>query len=185
MAGAAKERRGGRHYLGKASGVALRQRVYRTREYLEIDEIDGYDVVRRRVFFDDVLLVTYHRFLGWPFVAMLGAMSAIFALITLAIAWENRRGDLSFALVFGAVSVLPFLVPLLLRLILMVDAVTVYGRRSRAQVHFPFRKARAREVYTQICRAVREQQERLARELARAERRAAPPAAAAPPVSGL
>ena len=165
MAKAASERRAGRHYLGKASGVALRQRVYRTREYLEVDEIDGYDVVRKRVFFDDVLLVTYHRFLGWSYVVGVSILLALFTLISVAIGASDRRTGL---IVF-AVSALPFLVLLLLRLILRVDAVTVFGKRSKAQVQFAFRKARAREVYVQLCRAVREQQERLARGLQRAQ----------------
>ncbi len=165
MAKGASERRGGRHYLGKASGVALRQRVYRTREYLEVDEIDGYDVVRKRVFFDDVLLVTYHRFLGWPYLVGVLVLLALFTLISLAIAVSDRRGGL---IVF-AVTALPFLVLLLLRLVLKVVAVTVFGKRSKAQVQFAFKKARAREVYVQLCRAVREQQERLARELHRSQ----------------
>jgi hypothetical protein len=177
MAGGGKERRGGRHYLGKASGIALRQRVYRAREYLEVDEIDGYDVVRKRVFFDDVVLVTYHRFLGWPYLAGIGVVLALFVLISLGIGVSDARAGL----ITFALGALPFLVLLLLRLILKVDAVTVFGKRSKAQVHFPFRKARAREVYVQLCRAVREQQERLAREFSRAQ---APRAVPAPPAGG-
>lgn len=169
-----KDRRGGRHYLGKASGVALRQRVYRTREYLEIDEIDGYDVVRRRVFFDDVVLVTYHRFFGWPYLVAIGLMLALFTMASLA----AGVGNASAGLIAFAVSGLPFLVLLVLRLIMKVDAVTVFGKRSKAQIHFPFRKARAREVYLQLCRAVREQQDRLARELQKAQ---APRIVPAPP----
>lgn len=174
MAATGRERRGGRHYLGKASAVALRQRVYRTRECLEVDEIDGYDVVRKRVFFDEVLLVTYHRFLGLPFLIAMGAFSVLFGLLSLAIAVRDLSAGLWFALLLAA----PFLVAFVLRLMLKVDAVTIYGKRSKAQVHFPFRKARAREVYLQVCRAVREHQERVQRELARAQ---APRARLAPP----
>ena len=168
----AKERRGGRHYLGAASGIALRQRVYRTRDYLEVDEIDGYDVVRKRVFFDDVLLVTYHRFMGWSFLVAMGTLAAIFTLIAVATGSGSRDAGLA----IFAISALPFLVLFAGRLILKVDAVTVYGKRSRAQIHFPVRKGRAREVYVQLCRAAREHQDRLTRELAR-QRAAAQPAA--------
>lgn len=158
------ERRAGRHYLGQAGDMAVRQRVYRSREYLEVEEIDGYDVVRKRVFFDDVLLVTYHQFLGWPFLLVMGGFCAFFGLIALVVMVRAPLQGLTFGLIF----VTPFLIPLALRLILKVDAVTVYGKRSKARVHFSFRKARAREVYVQICRAVREHQERLTRELTRA-----------------
>jgi hypothetical protein len=168
----AKDRRSGRHYLGKASAVALRQRVYRTRECLEVDEIDGYDVVRKRVFFDEVLLVTYHRFLGLPFLLAMGVFIALFGLISAFMAVSDRRAGLVFALFLVG----PFLLAFVLRMVLKVDAVTVYGKRSKAQVHFPFRKARAREVYVQICRAVREHQQRATRVLQRAQ-----PAAPAPP----
>ena len=168
------ERRSGRHYLGKAADMVLRQRVYRSREYLEVEELDGYDVVRKRVFFDDVLLVTYHQFLGWPFLLAMGGFSALFGLIALVMMVNAPRSGLVFALFFVA----PFLIPFVLRLILKVDAVTVYGKRSKARVHFAFRKTRAREVYAQICRAVREHQDRLARELARAR---APRTPVAPP----
>ena len=33
--------------------------------FLEIDEVDGYDVTRKRVFYDDVVLVTRHRIVPW------------------------------------------------------------------------------------------------------------------------
>lgn len=156
------QRRTGRHYLGKAAGLALRQRVYRSRECLEVEEIDGYDVARKRVFFDDVLLVTYHRFLGWPFLLGIGGFGALFSLIAVMIMLNAPMQGLVFSLVFVA----PFVTAFVLRLILKVDAVTVYGKRSMARVHFSFRKARARGVYAQVCRAVRENQERLGRELA-------------------
>jgi hypothetical protein len=177
MAATGKEQRRGRHYLGKASAVALRQRVYRTRECLEVDEIDGYDVVRKRVFFDEVLLVTYHRFLGLPFVVAMGAFTLLFGVTALLLA----RTEPSLGLFFALFLVAPFLVALVLRLILKVDAITVYGKRSKAQVHFPFRKSRARGVYVQLCRAVREHQERLQRELARARVPRVPLAPPAPP----
>jgi len=154
-------RKTARTHLGNASGVALRQRVYRTREALEVDEIDGYDVARRRVFFDDVLLVTYHQFLGWAFLTATGVLALLFGAISAATAMSDRRAGL----VMFLISALPFLLAFGLRLLLKMDAITVYGRRSKAQIHYFLRKGRAREVYAQIGRAVRQSQERLAREL--------------------
>jgi hypothetical protein len=49
-----------------------------------------------------------------------------------------------------------------------VDAVTVYGKRTKAQILFWFRKQQARQVYQQICRLAREHQDRLARQVAAA-----------------
>jgi hypothetical protein len=169
MAPPRKDRRGGRHYLGGAAGIALRQRVYRTREYLEVDEIEGYDVLRRRVFFDDVLLITYHRFLGWGYVVAIGVAAVLLTVLAYAIGTDDRRAGL----IFFALVALPFGILTVLRLALRVDAVTVFGRRSKAQIHFQFRKARAREVYLQLCRATREQQPQPSRTLS-------PPAAPPP-----
>jgi hypothetical protein len=101
-------------------------------------------------------------------------MLALFTMASLA----AGVGNASAGLIAFAVSGLPFLVLLVLRLIMKVDAVTVFGKRSKAKIHYPFRKARAREVYLQLCRAVREQQDRLARELQKAQ---APRIVPAPP----
>jgi hypothetical protein len=72
---------------------------------------------------------------------------------------------------------------MVVRLALKVDAVTVHGRRTKAQIHFALRKGRARTVFNQVCRAVKETQDRIARDLApRPVRPAAgPPPPVAPP----
>jgi len=159
MAWQGRERRGPRRtYLGAASGFETRQRVYATRDCLEIDEIEQYDVTRRRVFYDDVLLVTYHRFRGWVFLLLTGLAALAAAALSVEIARTEARAGLVLFALFG----LPFLLAFVLRATLGVDAVTVYGRRSKARLHFPFRKGRAREVLMQICRSVRQAQQRLA-----------------------
>ncbi len=53
-----------RTLLGRGSTLSSRLRVFRTPDAVEVDEIEGYDVTRRRVRFDEVLLVTYHRIVG-------------------------------------------------------------------------------------------------------------------------
>lgn len=128
-----------------------------------MDEIEGTDVTRRRVLLDEVLLVTYHREYGTAFVvAMLvvltvfGAMSAFTAAV-----------QLSAGLVVFSLSCLPALVALALRLALGLDVVTVYGRRTRATLHFWLRKSRGRETFRLVCRLARERQQRVARERAR------------------
>ena len=54
-----------RERLGRRAGFSHREYVYRASDSFEIDEIEGYEVTRKRVFFDDVLLVTHHSFVPW------------------------------------------------------------------------------------------------------------------------
>jgi hypothetical protein len=171
-----KERRrpAKRHYLGKVSGFGHVQRVYQTREAIEVDEQEGYDVVRKRVFYDDVLLVTYHRFIGRGFVIAMAILGSGIAALAILIGREPTADATRIAWIFAALAA-PFFVALALRVALKVDVVTVYGRRTKARIYFWARKGRARKVFNQVCRAVKETQARVARELA-----AAPPPAPVP-----
>jgi len=169
-------RRPQRHYLGKSSGFGQTVRLYQTREALEVDETEGYDVVRRRVYYDDILLVTHHQYVGVAFVVAASVLVLMFGALALAL---GRAESWPVGLWIFALTGLPFLVVLLLRLALKVDAVTVYGRRTKAQIHFTLRKARALAVFNQVCRAVKETQDRIAREAAPRAPRPAP--APAPP----
>lgn len=148
-----------RSLIGKRNGVSSRQRIYQTADAIEVDELEGYDVTRRRVFFDDIVLVTYHQFLGWPFLVLMGVLLTVSTLFTL-VAFGGGWGP---GLVVFSISALPCLVAIILRLVLKVDAVTVYGKRTRAQIPFWFRKQQARQLYQQIGRLALEQQDRLAR----------------------
>jgi hypothetical protein len=60
------------------------------------------------------------------------------------------------ALVLGV----PFTIGFVLHLALGVDYVTVFGKRSLAQMAFSLRKARAREVFLLLCERVQEAQAR-------------------------
>ncbi len=159
MAGPGSERRRPkRRLLGKASGFEMRQRVYATREALEIDEIEDYDITRKRVFYDDVLLVTHHRFHGTAYLIVSGIAAAGATALVLSVA----RVETGLAVGFLLLAALPLWLVFLLRATLGVDAVTVFGRRSKARLHFPFRKRRAAEVFAQICRSVTQAQARKA-----------------------
>jgi hypothetical protein len=152
-----------RTLLGTTSGLSSFSRVYRTADAVEVDEIEGTDVTRRRVLLEEVLLVTHHREYGTAFVLTLLAVLTVFgAMSALAAA-----AQISVGLVLFAFTGLPALLALALRLALGLDVVTVFGRRTRATVHFSVRKARAREVFRLVCRLARERQERLVRERAR------------------
>ncbi len=143
--------------LGKVSSLSSRQKVFRTADAVEVQETEGYDLTRRRVWFDEVLLVTYHREVGAAFVVTMLAFGSIFGLPGLIMLVTER--SLAVAVYF-AVAVLPFVLALALRLALRLDVVTVYGRRTKARVHFWFGKAKARQVYQQVTRLARERQPR-------------------------
>ncbi|HYH47320.1 MAG TPA: hypothetical protein VEG34_16690, partial [Thermoanaerobaculia bacterium] len=53
-----------RRYLGRAQSLSERVRTYWTAEALEVDRADNYEIRRRRVFFDEILLVTLHNTRG-------------------------------------------------------------------------------------------------------------------------
>jgi hypothetical protein len=168
-----------RIHLGTRTGLSFVHKVYRTPDAIEVDEIEGVDVTRRRVLLEEVQLVTYHHAYGVAFVLTLTALSVVFTVLSGLIA----LGDRAIALVVFALTGLPSLVLLGLRLALGIDVLTVHGLRTRAEVHFWLRKGRGREIYRQVCQLARERQTQLTRQLARAPRAAAPPlpAPASPP----
>lgn len=165
-----------RTLLGGQSGVSSFSRVYRAGDAIEVDEIEGTDVTRRRVLLEEVLLVTHHREYGTAFVVTMAGIITVFGFFGGLLATVQLTAGL---VLFGLAG-LPALVALVWRLALGLDVVTVYGPRTRARIHFSVRKQRCRQVYGLVCRLVRERQERIARERARAR-----PPALPPPVPGL
>jgi hypothetical protein len=147
---------GTRVLLGSRAGFALRQRIYRFSDGVEVEEAANFVVTCRRVFFDDVLLVTHHRELGWPFLLVSGAVAAWLVLVDVGIGAE---AGLRAGLVAFAVSGLPVLAAFGLRLALGVDVVTLFGKRTRCELHYWLRKRRAREVFQQLCAEARRHQE--------------------------
>lgn len=159
-----------RRLLGKAHSWSERVRVFWTDEALEVDQADNYEIRRRRVFFDEILLVTLHSTRGGvlPWVlALLAVPCGLFALAFTGEEADAGRVFLVMAIVLGALAAIAALLP--------VWVVTAFGRRTRARMNFRLREGRARAVYAEICRAAGETQRALAERLA-AE---APPASAA------
>jgi len=148
-----------RKLLGRNAGVMLRETVYETADAIESEAREGYEVTRKRVLFEEVLLVTIHREVGTLYLVAMAAASVIFA----GIAFLGRR-ELAVAIPFGILA-LPFLIGGVFRLVLKLDYVCVFGRRSKAVMRFSLRKRRAREVYGRICsRALEVQRAMLAAE---------------------
>lgn len=150
-----------RVFLGKATQFQDRQRIYAIQDGLEIDQMDQYDIIRKRVYFDDVLMITRHRFYGRTYIGLLSICAAMLFLFAL-LAFSNSSSEA--AVVFSILG-LCFLIPVAIRAIFAVDAITVYGRRTRAQIHFHFRKAKCEEIYRQLCELTRLKQEALANEI--------------------
>jgi hypothetical protein len=139
---------GKRTLLGRNAGVMLREAVYETADAIECETREGYDVTRKRVLFEEVLLVTIHREVGTFYAVAMATAAVIFAGIALFFQlWARVPGV---AISFGIVA-LPFFIGCVFRLVLKLDYVCVFGRRSKAVMAFSLRKRRAREVYGRIC----------------------------------
>lgn len=165
-----------RTFLGKANRYGNRQRVYLKDDCIEVDELDHYDIFRRRVFFEDVIAITYHRYVGWASVLSVGLGAAFFLTLAAIIASHKETR----VAVFFLVLALPFVVLAALRLALQVDTITVFGKRTKAEMYYYFRKARARDTHARLIRLVRERQEALAAQYA-----AEAPPPEPPPQGGL
>jgi hypothetical protein len=151
--------------IGRFNDLATRQVVYQTTDALEIDEIDQFEVARRRVYFDDILLVTMHSRVGIAFVV---TMAVFFVLLIAIAAVLQSTHQNTAAMWFAGVSA-PFLLALFTRVLLKQDVITVYGRRSKAAMRFTFRKAYARSKFAEICNLARRTQARIAAEKAALE----------------
>ena len=142
-----------RKLLGKSRSFGSRAEIYQAGDGLEIETSEQYNIVQRRVLFDDVMMVTLHRELGVLYLILTGMLALFFLGIALAIlsinvdAWQG-------ALIFGIFGAPPFFA-FFIRLFLGVDVVTIFGRRSKADLRFALRKQRARQTYGTICAAVR------------------------------
>jgi hypothetical protein len=150
---------GPRKKLGRNVGGMTRELIFETADAIEVESREGYDVTRKRVLFEEILLVTSHRVIGWPYVIGLGLTALFFGMWALVASPEPAIA------ISMAVLALPFLAACIVRLVLKLDIVTVFGRRSKAVMRFAIRKQRAREVYRRICaRTAEVQQEKLAAE---------------------
>lgn len=146
-----------RRLLGKAHSWAERVRVFWTDEALEVDQADNYEIRRRRVFFDEILLVTLHSTRGGVLPWVLALLAVPFGLLSFAflgVQADAGRVFLVMAVLLGVLAAIVALLP--------IWVVTAFGKRTRARMNFRMREGRAREVYAQICRAAGQAQGELA-----------------------
>jgi hypothetical protein len=144
-----------RKLLGTASNLATRVRVYLAEDAVEIDEIEGYSGTRKRVLFDEVLLVTLDRRRRMGSLLIWGAPALFFTAIA---GIGSRSAPLAGALMLMALLGGPFWLGFLAHLAFGVDHVTVFGKRSTAQIRFSLRKRRAREVFALLTNRARDAQ---------------------------
>jgi hypothetical protein len=158
--------------LGSAHGAAMRRRVYRTPLGIEVDEVGGFELSRRRVLWGEVRLVTLHRgpgsAAGWVFAVLAAAALVLGLLAGPAGIGSYLSYGVAALFLYGAVF---YRLP--------AWWVTVFGRRTKAAMRFRQRETRARWVYAEVCRRVAEAQEALA---ARNAAQAPPPA---DPLAGI
>jgi uncharacterized integral membrane protein len=160
-----------RKLIGKSRQFGSRATIYQTDDALESEAFEQYDVVQKRVLFDDVLMVTIHREIGAAYLAITATIALFFLGFGVMIATISTDAW-PVALVFAAFG-LPALIAFLTRLLLGLDVVTVLGRRSKLNIRFALRKQRAREVYTQICAIVNSAHRRSEHQLRRQQAAAA------------
>jgi hypothetical protein len=175
-----------REYLGLAHVYFVRRKVFLLVDALETDEYQSIRIERTRVYFDDVLALTYHRERGILFPLFCAFNTIAWGVPAVAILLEGRSGATGPG-VFVFLIAGFFFLAFLLRMILQMDVITVMGRRTNTVMKFWFRKGRAQEVYTRLIDQIRARQEKVAASLpppaAPPEPPGPPPpAAAAPPL---
>jgi len=139
-----------RRLLAATAAAFVRQRVYRVPEGLEIDETEHFEVVRRRVFFDEVFLVTLHVRTGIVSLVLTGTFGLLLGVSRPGSGGARRKEPARSS--SHPVRDRPGLrfAPRSPR----CRVVTVQGRRGRATLLFPFRRGKARRIYDEICRDV-------------------------------
>jgi hypothetical protein len=160
-----------RVHLGTYQRTGIRRHIYRTADALEIEETEDYEIRRWRLFYDEILLVTYHRAIRWSYLwASVVLLALGFGLGGLLYASAGLGTAAVSAMIWG-----PALLAIGLLTGVRHDIVTVFGKRTRAQIEFFVRKARARETFILVCALARDHQARVRRELAAAAPAVLPP----------
>ena len=170
-----------RQLVARMAGFASRERVYLVEGALEVDDVDQFEITRRRLFFDEIELVTYHRRFGIGALIFTAFVGFAFALPGVLLAVTGTGIAAAVLLLLAS----PFLAAFVLGLWLKVDVITVHGKTRKVEIRFSYLKARCRRLFVTICERTRTTQARIAAEVAREEREVAarelPPDVSPPP----
>lgn len=164
-----------RRRIGNDHGFGSRSRMFVTDDAFEVDEVSGFWRVRRRIFFDDVLMVTLHgerAVVDWLGGIGSAILSLLLGLAAVTMALGGGMPGAIGAAVSGAVA-LTFATIAASLLVRGRRVVTIFGRRTMGRVSFPYRHARAGSAFDRVVERVRAAQARMARDLPPPE---APPA---------
>jgi len=166
--------------LGRSAHAFGREDVYEMPDGLEVESRENYEVIRKRVLFEDVQLVTYHHETGKWFVILTSLTGGFFLFLGVVIFNAETRAN-AWTLLPWVVMAFPFLLAASLRAIYGVDVISVCGRRSKALLRFG-RKRKAREIYGRLLTRVRQAQDKLQREIAESAAAEVPMAPEMPPM---
>lgn len=169
-----------RTFLGRDQNLGGIRQVYRIDGGLEVDEHSFVEIERTRVYYDDVLGITYHRELGAGFLILTGIFSVAFLALAGIIYGSSQEVGVT---IFMVGLSFPFLLAVLLRLIFRVDVITVYGRRTKARMKFFFRKALARRIFLNLANETQGRQEKTAAAQPKPPPPALPPEPPPPPTA--
>lgn len=141
-----------RRLLNRHGGVISVYRIFLVDDGLEIDEVTPVEITRRRVYFDEVLALTYHQRIGKAFLAVTLIFMSLMLVPGLAavLTSSNAAGGLWVSLALAS----PFVLAILFRVIVHQDVITVFGRRGRAELRFSLRKGMARRTWAELSEAV-------------------------------
>lgn len=166
-----------REYLGQVRDMGGAARVYKAAGAFEVDELEGTSGIRRRIFFEDIFLVTYHREVGTMFALVVGSLCVVLLFIILGMLADGVSNPSSSGLIVGGVVAFlsaPLFIVFLNRVIRKKDIITIFGRHGRARLEFEWRKSKARDIFQDACRVARNSRPAI--------RRARPQAPAAGPM---
>lgn len=159
-----------RRPIGRASNLVEWVKVYQTLDALEIDHVTSFEIARRRLYFDEIVLVLLHRRGLRPLRAIVGGLIVVAAL---AAAYFRQP-----------YALIPLALLFLLFLLTGVFSwtVTAFGRRTFARMRYGLRRRKAQTIYDEITRRAAEAQATLAsRQAAAAPAPVADPWPAPPP----
>ena len=138
-----------RVFLGRTIQMSEREHVYLVDDAVEVDQVDGYEVTRRRVFFNDIEAVTIHQRRQVASIIGSGLMVGLCLFILFAI--TINENDARVGVIVMSIITLPFVVLFLRMLLVPARIIQVFGTRTKATMRFSFRVKRAERVFQQIC----------------------------------
>lgn len=141
-----------RRHLGGWTRAGSHGRVFLTADAVEVDEHDGRTIERRRVFLDDIVLITLHHSRSWLgfWITMCMVTSIMFLGLGISAAMPAAGSGSGVMLAVFSCIAAPFVV-LVLLFLRPFAVVTVVGRRSRTRMTWWFAHGKAAAIHHELC----------------------------------